>query len=83
MRKARRIAIIAAASLAGVLLVGWLAARLYLHSGHATNQIAGKLQDVLGVPVRIDGVDVGIRGDSTLSRLQLFEGDGLCPVITG
>src|SRR5262245_66002701 len=54
-------------------------AKLYLSSGRATQQITGKLEDVLGVPVRVGGVDVGIQGDSTLSGLQLYEADGQRP----
>jgi hypothetical protein len=54
-------------------------AKLYLSSGRGAQQITSKLEDVLGVPVRVGGADVGIQGDSTLSGLQLYEADGQRP----
>jgi hypothetical protein len=54
-------------------------AKLYLGSHRAAALVTNKLQDILGVPVRVGSVDVGIQGDSTLSGLQLYEADGQRP----
>ena len=54
-------------------------AKLYLGSDRAAALVTNKLQDVLGVPVRVSSVDVAIQGDSTLSGLQLYEADGRRP----
>ena len=62
---------------AGLALVG--CARSTSASRHASSQIAGKLQDVLGVPVRIDEADIGFKGESSLSGLQVFEANGQRP----
>jgi hypothetical protein len=54
-------------------------ARLYLTSKAAADVVASKLEDFLGVPVRIDEVDVGMRDASKIERLKIYEGEGQRP----
>src|SRR5579872_297301 len=65
------------AALAGLALIG--CARLYLTSRRASRQIADKLEAILGAPVQIREVDVGINSGSSLSGLQVFEANGQRP----
>jgi hypothetical protein len=56
-----------------VLGILFLGVRLYLSSRFAAAQAAERLQDVLGAPVRVSDVNIGIGGDSTLQGLEVFE----------
>jgi hypothetical protein len=56
-----------------VLVVLFVGVRLYLSSRFAAAQAAERLQDVLGAPVQVNGIHVGIGGDSTLQGLEIFE----------
>lgn len=71
MRMSRRFLLILAGVgvLAGIL---WIAARSYLRSQHAAEQVAARLSAVYGGPVCLDRVDVGAQ-KSTLHGLRLYE----------
>ena len=58
-----------------VLGILFLGVRLYLSSRFAAAHAAERLQDVLGAPVRVSNVNIGIGGDSTLQGLEVFEED--------
>src|SRR5919197_5460084 len=69
--------------LLAVLLVlgvgGAVAARTYLSSGHAAEQVRARLEKVLGGPVELDSVHIGLLGDSSLRGLRVYEKDGKTP----
>lgn len=58
---------------AGLLLAG---AKMYLSSGRAAEQVASKLNTLLGVPVSVGSVDIGLSGGSTVRGLQVYESEG-------
>ena len=53
-----------------VLLGG---ARLVLSSGFVANKVADRLEALLGVPVRVTGVDIALGGSSAVQGLQIYE----------
>jgi hypothetical protein len=57
---------------AGLLLAG---AKMYLSSGRAAEQVASKLNTLLGVPVSVGSVDIGLSGGSAVRGLQVFESE--------
>jgi translocation and assembly module TamB len=68
--------------LAVVVLLGGggaLAARLYLSSGRAAEQVRARLARILGGPVELDSVHIGLFGDSSLRGLRVYEGGGKTP----
>ncbi len=48
-------------------------ARSYLSSRQVAYLVAGRLQSLLGVPVRVQAADIGLTGGSTFKGLELFE----------
>lgn len=56
-----------------VVLLG--AARWYLSSRHAANQVQARLAETLGTRVRIEAVNLGFGGRSTLAGLRVYETD--------
>src|SRR5258708_29426110 len=73
MKLFRRLAI----ALGIVLVLGgvgvYVAARYYLSSGAAAGKVAAHLQNMLGAPVQVDSVDVGMAGPSSMHGLRIFE----------
>jgi hypothetical protein len=57
------------AGLAGSLAV---AARCYLTSADAARRVAGRLEGMLGTPVRVHEVDLGLTRQSSVRGLELF-----------
>ena len=49
--------------------------RLVLSSAYAADKVAGRLAYLLGVPVRVVRVDIGLGGGSSVYGLQIFEAD--------
>src|SRR5258708_28980804 len=76
MKLFRRLAI----ALGIVLVLGgvgvYVAARYYLSSGAAAGKVAAHLQNMLGAPVQVDSVDVGMAGPSSVHGLHIFEAGG-------
>src|SRR6266851_5617603 len=64
-------------SVSVVLVAGGLfgGARMYLSSSHAATRVALRLNTLLGVPVRVADVDIGIGGGSSLRGLEVFEAE--------
>jgi hypothetical protein len=54
-------------------------ARLVLSSGFAANKVAVKLTALLGVPVRVSGVDIGLGRSTRIQNLHIFEDDAVRP----
>ncbi len=54
-------------------------ARLVLSSAFAADKVADRLGVLLGVPVRVARVDIGIGGGSSFQGLQIFEDDNARP----
>jgi hypothetical protein len=73
MKKRWRIALLA---LVAFVLVGLLAARLYLSSGAAARRAAASLQDRLGLPVTVGSARIGLFGGSTLRCVTVLDADG-------
>jgi hypothetical protein len=69
--------------LASVLLGGaWLALQAYLRGGSASGRVAERLTALLGVPVRVGGVEVGA-GASAATDVSVFESaDASEPFVT-
>jgi translocation and assembly module TamB len=74
MKRPRRLRV-AALTVAALLVVLFLAARWYLSSRQLADQVTARLQDALGAPVRLDTVDVGFVGGSSLRGLHVYEAD--------
>src|SRR5579871_660362 len=69
LRKALWIAPVILLVLGGAVI---LIARSYLSSQRATQQVATRLQDMLGGRIEIQGTQIGLIGDSTLRGIQAF-----------
>src|SRR6516165_11528680 len=77
IKQARRRLIIPVLTLAAAAVVGafaW-AARSYLSSRHAADQVAARLSAIYGGLVGVDAVDIGT-DRSTLHGVRLYEEDG-------
>lgn len=58
----------------GILLaVAYLGLRWYLSSDAIRRQVLARVQEAIDSPVQIEGVSIGLLGDSTVKNLQLFE----------
>jgi hypothetical protein len=68
-----------------ILVVGLITgARYYLSSRHAANQVANRLQGLLGVDVHVGEVAIGLGGSSSLKNVEIFEApgpDGASPAV--
>jgi hypothetical protein len=53
--------------------------RLVLSSGFAANRVADRLSELLGVPVRVGSADIGLRTDSSLRKLEIYESGDNAP----
>lgn len=68
MKRLRRVLLVTIV----IISILCLAAKKYLTSRQLASQIASRLEAAYGGPVRVAGVDIGLRR-STLTSLQLFE----------
>src|SRR5437763_587768 len=60
----------------GLVVVALAAgARYYLVPRQASAQVAARLQGLLGVPVNVGSVDVGLAGGSEVRDVRLYEAD--------
>src|SRR5260370_33354838 len=60
----------------GLLVVALAAgARYYLAPRQVSAQVAARLQGLLGVPVNVGSVDVGLAGGSEVRNVELYEAD--------
>ncbi|HZZ77354.1 MAG TPA: hypothetical protein VFE62_02485, partial [Gemmataceae bacterium] len=78
----KRALTIAAIAVVGLLFIGWLGLRAYLHSSSIVNHVSSQVADLSGERVTIDDVDIGITS-STLRGVHFFEpGDDEQPWLT-
>jgi translocation and assembly module TamB len=80
-RRLRKVLLYGLAVLVLLLLAAVAAARLYLSSDAAVQKVAARLEEVFGGPVRLDSVDIGLSGDSSLQGLKVFPPGGDKPWI--
>jgi hypothetical protein len=72
----RKVFLIGLAVLA-LLVVGTIvAARFYLSSNRAANEVAERLQTLLGGTVRVGSADIGLTGSSSLHGVEAFQDSG-------
>ncbi len=77
MKRLGRIRFFVYSVLTILVLLG--AARLVLSSEYVANKVADRLGALLGVPVRVTGVDIALGGSSSVQGLQIYEADGTRP----
>ncbi len=80
-RRLRKVLLYGLSVLVLLLVAAVAAARLYLSSDSVVQKVAARLEDVFGGPVQLQGVDIGLSGDSSLKGLRVYPHGGEKPWI--
>lgn len=69
MGRKRRVVWIVGLSILGVLVAGWLGLQAYLSSSSAKTFVASQLSEIIGLPVEVHSLDVGVGSSSLAFRI--------------